>query len=330
MKRVIIILTFFISINLNAQDLVYSQVFGSPLYLNPAFAGNLAKSSFYLNARQQWPSISGSYVSSSFSANHRQDNINSGIGLLVKQDEQGSANLKATQLSAIYSYIIHINKKWSVTPALEVSYLNSRFDQSTFVFGDQINEDFSISKSVNENLSFNNISSLDISSGIILYDKNFWVGFSSHHLTQPKYFIGNSSSLNRKYSFHSGYTYKYKTPSLREHLTFIPSININYQDPFTRVNISFSTTYHYFSIGTGIANITSSFANQNILNSFLLFGYSDEHFKVGYSYDFTIRGATGLGGAHEISMGIWLNYDNNSYRKPLKHKKIRKVSCPKF
>ena len=198
------------------------------------------------------------------------------------------------------------------------------------MFGDQINDDFSISESVNENLSFNNINTFDFSSGGIVYNKNIWGGISVHHLNEPTNFIGASSTLKRKFSFHTGYQYKFKPTGFKEEVTFSPSINLNYQNPFSRIGINLVTSYHYFSIGTGVSNITSSFSNQNILNSFLLVGYSDEHFKVGYSYDFTVKGAVGLGGAHEISLGVWLNYDNKSNRNPLKHKKIRKVSCPKF
>lgn len=330
MKKLLFIVFVIIPFISKGQDLVYTQTFGSPLYMNPAFAGNLAKTSFYLNTRQQWPSISGSYTSSLFSANHRLDKINSGLGFIINQNEEGSARYTSTNVSGIYSYILHINKKWTVAPAIQASYINSRFDQSTFVFGDQINDDFSVSKTVNENLIFNNSNSVDISSGVILYNNNMWAGFSSHHLTQPTNFIGSSSSLNRKYSFHTGYQYRFIPTGLRDEVTFSPSININYQNPYSRVGINLITSYHYFSIGTGISNITSSFANKNILNSFFLLGYSDDHFKIGYSYDFTVNGAVGLGGAHEISLGVLLNYDNNSNRNPLKHKKIRKVSCPKF
>lgn len=330
MKKTLFIFTFFASLLSNGQDLVYTQNFGSPLYVNPAFAGNLAKTSFHLNAREQWPSISGSYSSSSFSANHRLDKINSGVGVIIKQDEEGSASYKSLNISGIYSYQLHLNKNWTLSPALQMTYMNNRFDKSTFVFGDQINEDFTVSNTVNEDISFNSISFFDASSGVILYDENVWLGFSTHHITQPKNFIGSTASLNRKYSFHSGFEYSFRPPTLREEITITPSVNINYQDPFTRFGLNFLSSYHFFTIGTGISNITSSFSNQNILNSFILAGYSDDNIRLGYSYDFTVRGAVGLGGAHEISLGVLLNYENNNRKYRPKHKKIRKVSCPKF
>lgn len=300
------------------------------MYLNPAFTGNLAKSSFYINARQQWPKINGAYVSSSFAANHRLGNINSGIGVIVKQDEEGAAKFTSTNLSGIYTYILNVNKEWTLSPGIQATYINSRVNQSTIVFGDQINDDFSVSNSTNDQLINEPKNNIDISSGLVIYNQNLWFGMSTHHLTEPNNFSNNGSSLQRKYSIHSGYQIKYKPLTSNEVIIFSPNINLNFQSEFFRVSTNISTTYHFFTFGTGISNITTSFSNKNILNSYILLGYSDDNFKVGYSYDFSVRGATGLGGAHEITIGILLNYDNNSNPNPLKHKKIRKVSCPKF
>lgn len=313
-----------------SQDLVYTQSFGSPIYLNPAFTGNLAKTSFYVNARQQWPSVSGGYVSSSFSANHRLDQINSGIGIIIKSDEEGSAEYHAMEVSGIYSYILHLDKRWTIAPAIQLSYLRTGFDRETFVFGDQISDDFIVSPSSSETIGFSSSHNLDISTGFILFDENFWIGISSHHLTEPTNYSAGNTSLLRKYSMHSGYVFTIDHPSLKEELTLAPSINVISQGPFLRMSTNVVSTYHYISLGSGISNINVLGSGKNILNSFVLIGYSDEHFKVGYSYDFTINGAVGFGGAHEISLGILLNYDNNSNPNPLKHKKIPKVSCPKF
>ena len=329
MKRLIFIFYILYSFVVKSQDVVNTQTFGSPMYLNPAFAGNLAKTSFYLNARQQWFKVDGGYTSSSFSANHRLDNINSGVGLMIKQDEEGSAKYSKTNVSGIYTYILHLNNDWTISPGIQLTYVNSKLDPSTFTFGDQINDDFSVNSSTTDPMRLSSSSNIDVSSGAVLYNNNFWFGFSTHHLMEPSNFI-TSTSLKRKFSTHTGYQYEYKSPVLPESIFFSPSLILNFQGDFIRTGVNFVTTYHFISVGTGVSNITSSFSIQNILNSYFLIGYSDDHFKVGYSYDFTIKGAVGFGGAHEISIGILLNYDNNSNPNPLKHKKIRKVSCPKF
>ena len=77
LKNFICIFLIFIALKTISQDVVYTQTFGSPIYLNPAFAGNLAKTSFYLNARQQWQQAESGYITSSFIADHHLNNLNS-------------------------------------------------------------------------------------------------------------------------------------------------------------------------------------------------------------------------------------------------------------
>ena len=293
MKGILIIISLLIIRIGFTQDVVYTQMFGSPLYLNPAFAGSQAKTSFYLNARQQWQSVDGGYVTSSFAAAHRFDNINSGVGLIIKQDEEGSAKAINTNISGIYTYILHLNKTWTVAPAIQASFVSQRFKQNSFVFGDQINDDFSINETTNDKISLQNNSLIDLSAGAIVYNNDFWFGGSIHHITEPINYA-NQTNLNRKIGVHSGYQFTYKTLSMVDELILSPSININLQNPFIRVGMNFSATYLNFTLGSGLANVTTSFSNRNILNSFVLIGYSDEHFKVGYSYDFTVRGRNRL------------------------------------
>lgn len=316
-------------ITLKSQDVVYTQTFGSPIYLNPAFTGNLAKTSFYLNARQQYPKISGSYASSSFTVNHRLDDINSGLGIMIKQDDEGAAKFTHTNLSAIYSYILPINNDWIVSSALQASWLNSRFNRSTFIFGDQINDDFSISETTSDAINLPTANLVDVSAGFVAYNKDFWIGIASHHLTEPQN-VNSSTSLNRKFSLHAGYQFSQRFRNLSDEVIFSPNFNINTQAGFLRINTNMIITYMVFSFGTGISNLTNSFSDNNITNSYLLFGYADDRFQVGYSYDFTLLGGVGFGGAHEITLGVLLNYDNNFRKKSLKKKKIRKVSCPRF
>ena len=46
-----------------SQDLEFTQFYANPLYLNPAFAGSHGCPRVSMNYRDQWPGLSGSYVS---------------------------------------------------------------------------------------------------------------------------------------------------------------------------------------------------------------------------------------------------------------------------
>ena len=66
LKRVVLILTVLFSLsfseNVFAQDPEFTQFYANPLYLNPAFAGTARSPRINLNYRNQWPGLSGTYV----------------------------------------------------------------------------------------------------------------------------------------------------------------------------------------------------------------------------------------------------------------------------
>ncbi|WP_417266065.1 type IX secretion system membrane protein PorP/SprF, partial [Brumimicrobium sp.] len=45
-----------------AQDPQFSQFYANPIYLNPAFAGSHGCPRFAVNYRNQWPALSGTFV----------------------------------------------------------------------------------------------------------------------------------------------------------------------------------------------------------------------------------------------------------------------------
>ncbi|MFN5910373.1 MAG: type IX secretion system membrane protein PorP/SprF, partial [Bacteroidota bacterium] len=53
-----------------AQDPTFTQFYANPLYLNPAFAGSHGCPRFALNYRNEWPSLTGNYVT--YSASYDQ------------------------------------------------------------------------------------------------------------------------------------------------------------------------------------------------------------------------------------------------------------------
>ena len=62
-KRLIITCAFLtIQLGANAQDPTFTQFYANPLYLNPAFAGSNGCPRFALNYRNEWPQLTGNYV----------------------------------------------------------------------------------------------------------------------------------------------------------------------------------------------------------------------------------------------------------------------------
>jgi len=58
-----------------AQDPIFSQFYANPLYLNPAMAGSSVCPRLIFNYRNQWPAISGTYITYNASYDQYVDNI---------------------------------------------------------------------------------------------------------------------------------------------------------------------------------------------------------------------------------------------------------------
>jgi type IX secretion system PorP/SprF family membrane protein len=92
-------------VELKAQDPQFTQFYANPTYLNPAFAGTARCPRICLNYRNQWPNLSGTYVTYSASYDQHFDALAGGIGILITTDDQARGTLKTTTASFMYSYL---------------------------------------------------------------------------------------------------------------------------------------------------------------------------------------------------------------------------------
>ncbi len=99
MKRIIYISLLVISaFQVSAQDPNFTQFYANPLYLNPALAGSYGCPRFALNYRNEWPSLSGNYVTYSASYDQYFKQISGGFGVLALHDQQGQGTIKTSML----------------------------------------------------------------------------------------------------------------------------------------------------------------------------------------------------------------------------------------
>src|SRR5215510_8547591 len=93
----------FISANAFGQDPEFTQFYANPLYLNPAFAGSQKCPRVSLNYRNQWPALSGNFVTYSASYDQFYDPIAGGVGILILNDQAGEGTLTTTNASLMYA-----------------------------------------------------------------------------------------------------------------------------------------------------------------------------------------------------------------------------------
>ena len=105
---------------ISAQDPEFTQFYANPIYLNPAFAGTNMCPRVNLNWRNQWPGISGTFITSSASFDQHSESLHGGLGLLVTND-QAANSLKTTRISGIYSYQLKISRKFSIRLGMEAT-----------------------------------------------------------------------------------------------------------------------------------------------------------------------------------------------------------------
>lgn len=333
MRSFYLILYLFLNLLCIAQDVQYSQFYAAPLYLNPAFTGANSCSRFSANYRQQWLGVPGQFKSFLASYDHSFAKNNSSLGLLISKDQAGSGKLGATSAGLIYSYQIRLTRKWTVNAGLQGSFTQKSVNFSDLHFVDQL---LTNSSTTVENPLYQRVNFFDFSSGLLVFSKNFWAGFSAHHMNTPNQaLVGEKSPLPVKYSVHAGIELPVGNSDNKKRniskTSITPAFNFKNQGKFNQLDIGVYYKYEPLIVGIWYRGIPvmKTFDN-NTNNDALIFivGLSVARLNIGYSYDITIsKLAPSSKGSHEIT----LSYQFCDPNKLKKRKNLsRVVTCPKF
>ncbi|WP_317900182.1 PorP/SprF family type IX secretion system membrane protein [Aurantibacillus circumpalustris] len=307
----ILVFTVFL-FDLKAQDPQFTQFYANPLYLNPAFAGTARCPRISMNYRNQWPNLSGRYVTYSFSGDLHVDALAGGLGILVTTDDQAHGTLKTTNASLVYSYQAVINREFSLKFGLQATYMQKSLDVQNLHFGDMIDARRGFVWNTREALPSQNKSNADFSVGVLGYSKNYFFGFAAHHLNQPDEGLLGSSKLPAKFTVHAGAIITLEKGN-ESYLS--PNILFQSQQKFNQLNLGL-----YYVKGPFVAGLWYRNADAVIA----LIGIKNDNFQAGYSYDVTVSKLAGnTAGAHEISIQI-------KFECKTKRKKYRTISCPSF
>ncbi len=193
--------------NVYAQAYQFSQFYAAPTFINPAFAGTGVCSRLSTNYRLQWPSIPGAYKTYLLAYDRNLEKIKSGIGFIFASDDAGSGNLRSTSFAGQYSYHLTLSRVWTLDAGFQAGLTMRSYDFGKFIFGDQIAYGTGSSSALLPTL--NPVHYPDISSGLLLYSADGWLGFSALDLNQPNQaLIGEDvSRLPTLYSLHGGWVF---------------------------------------------------------------------------------------------------------------------------
>ena len=179
----IILLTGFVHEG-KSQDPQFSQFYSSPLYMGPSFAGLGKGGRIIVNYRDQWPRISGTFVTYAISGDYYFDKYKSGVGILMMRDNAGQGLMNVTNLGINYSYNFNLNREWQLRPGLQTYYYMKQINYDMLYFGDQILRGSGSGSSVEMSnlLTADPTRHVDFTSSLLAYSKSLWFGFTVDHL----------------------------------------------------------------------------------------------------------------------------------------------------
>jgi len=323
-KSILLITLLVCTSYVKAQDPAFTQFYANPIYLNPAMAGTHGCPRLNLNYRNQWPSITGAFVTNSVSYDQFVNALHGGIAIMVTNDMAGKNTINWSTISLAYSYHLQVSRKFTLLFGAQATWNQKFLDWNKLTFGDMIDPRRGFIYSTGDvprgrllDNGWGTRGFFDASAGIVGYSKQFYIGFSAHHLNRPdETLILGNSKMPIRYTGTIGTNIPLgKTSKYSNSTSLSPNIIYMYQDGFMQLNLGMYIKYGSFTAGAwwreGDAFILSV-------------GIDAGTFRFGYSYDITTSKLTNAsGGSHELSLG----FNFNCKKKP---KKFRTISCPSF
>ncbi len=303
---------------LRAQDPQFTQFYANPLYLNPALAGSVRCPRFSMNYRNQWPGLTGTFVTYTASYDQYVKAIDGGFGIQVLNDQAGEGTLSTTRVAGQYAYQVNLSREFAIRAGVEVAYFQRSLDWNKLTFGDMIDPRRGFIFTTNDVPRGGRTAGVDFAGGLMGYSEKFYFGFALHHLTEPnESLIEENSKLPLKFTGHMGAKIKLRDSKYGSTSSSYISPNIMFQQ---------QADFKQFLVGLYMTKgpIVGGVWYRNKDAFVILAGIQQGVVRFGYSYDVTVsKLTTKTGGSHELS--LTLQFDCRPSKR-----KFRTISCPSF
>lgn len=303
-----IVLSLF-NLTVLGQDMPVSQYYNNLLITNPAYAGTAQKVRFSGLYRQQWLKVPGAFENYSISFDRPLPKINSGLGIIARNNVSGAVSEPAIEI--VYSYQVKANKYLSLSMALQGGIVQKYFRQSEIDFED---DSEIIPSGLNKVYP-------DFGAGIVaFYKTNLYGGVSIHHLNRPQTGTsGEASKLNMKYTGQFGYVIKMDKRLIKQTRILVPNILVQMHG--NQQNITWGAVYQYDYLLGGLMMRHNIFTNIDVL--IFSAGFKTQTLRFAYSYDMNVgKKATMPLGSHEVALTILFEMKTK--------KKYKAIGCPSF
>jgi type IX secretion system PorP/SprF family membrane protein len=298
-------------IQVQGQDVPYSQYYSNLVYLNPAFAGTQDMQRMNLFYRNQWPVSSAGFQSFGVAFDMPIEAYNSGVGIILSNDIAGAYVEPAVDF--IYSYQIRLFKDAFISMALQGGVVQKYLNTSSLTMLDQ-NETASLSSGFSKIIP-------DFAIGATGFYKNYYTGLSVDHILQPYQGVSSTenSRLNRKYTFFLGYIFTLQSRLIKQQRILSPSLLVQIQGGQQNINWGSAFQYDWLIAGVWLRHNLKL----NIDAAILMVGFKTHGMRFAYSYDMNIgKRSTMPLSSHEVSFSKLFQYTQKKRYKSLK--------CPSF
>ena len=305
-----------VTFSAQAQDAQYSQFYASPLYWNPAMAGTAFKQRVVFNFRNQYPVLNGNFLTTSVSYDTYKPNWNGGIGVQVTNDRLANGNMQNNMLMLNYSYRAKLADKMYAHLGIGLGAAIRSINFNRLTFADSFTPG-GTGQTAEVPVNGGNVISPELSLGLLVYKKNWFVGISGQHLAfQNVDFVkGGTGAKGETQSpriiINTGYKYYFDerhwaASKQATNISLTPNVQLRWQGPSAQVDFGATFNYKWLLVGEYLRgfplNSGSAQYTQDVMSTMVGFT-NNENFQVGYSYDVNLNSLSAVGNAnHEISL----------------------------
>jgi type IX secretion system PorP/SprF family membrane protein len=307
------------------QDYHFSGFMQNMVYINPAYVAIPSSGEIGLTYRNQWPGIPATFVTYGAAFTLPVRSLNSGIGVSVTNDMQGSGVINQTSVSLLYGYLIEVSRHWQVSAGISASWVMKHFNADELVLRTDILNDLGYSYGT---VPLDNYAKSypDFSVGLIARNSNnLLFGVSAGHVTRPQYSFSDLEEARLPLKYTAFISRKISAGGQNSGISFEPSVFYSRQ------------RYNDELIWGSRFNLTPVFmagawVRQNLHMNFdaliISAGFSWEKYNITYSYDVNLKKISFLStkmAAHEVTFLYRFEY-----KEEHKVKRFRKSECPAY
>jgi type IX secretion system PorP/SprF family membrane protein len=271
------------------------------LYLNPGFTGSTGQARAASSFRDQWPSISGNYVTSNVSYDQFFGKLHGGLGINLQNDLAGQAIIQTNRADLSYAFHLPLfDNKLVIQLGIAIGLLTKHLDYSKLTFGDMIDPRRGFIYAPSEPPAKSTRYAADFTSGFIAYTKRITVGFSAANLSQPDVGFYGTSRLPMRFTFHASGVIGHVPGDFENHFSIIPQLAVVQQQDFRQLTGGISVMFKNYVLGAAYRNDDAAI---------FMLGFQNHLFRASYSYDYATSEVLSnkiTGGAHELSLQFFL------------------------